>query len=142
MNDAIKPCPNCGGTNRLKALPHQIVWCADCGAISCPKCGSPRVINGKVKSWELPSLSCLTCGWREELPMGIVRKMSKEEWQYVRPAGARNMAPCKGGCGRMVDLRGKLASRTGLCSRCYAVANAAAALRLKEMRAKKERKAA
>lgn len=108
-------CPKCGGKSRLPA-PHT-AWCPDCGAISCPKCGSERVVNGKVKSWELPSVACQICGFREETPIKPVLPMAKEEWQFIRPHGPQHKIPCKV-CGKMIDGRGKLAKESGLCHSC------------------------
>ena len=108
-------CPKCGGKSRLPA-PHT-AWCPDCGAISCPKCGSERVVNGKVKNWELPSIACQICGWREEVPIKPVLPMEKKDWAYKRPNGPQHKIPCKD-CGKMIDGRGKLAMELGICHSC------------------------
>jgi len=132
----VKPCPKCGSKNRLETMPHKLVWCADCGAISCPKCGSTRVINGKVKSWELPSIACQICGWRTEIPTGPWKPMSIEQWKAtgVRHIGKSHRSPCKK-CGKEIDNRTKLFQATGLCLRCSTIANAKK--RLKKAMARK-----
>lgn len=121
----IHPCPKCGSKNRLETMPHKLVWCAECGAISCPHCGSTRIINGKVKSWELPSFACQLCGWRTEIPTGPWKPMSIEQWKATggRRIGKSHRSPCKK-CGKDIDNRTKLFQATGLCLRCSTIANA------------------
>ena len=122
----VKPCPSCGSKHRLETMPHKIVWCAECGAISCPKCGSTRVINGKVKSWEMPSFACQLCGWRIEIPSGPWKPFSLDQWKAsgVRQDGKKShRSPC-GKCGKEIDNRTKLFASTGLCLICSTIANA------------------
>jgi len=102
-------CPKCGGK---KLGGDNDAWCSVCGGISCPKCGSPRVIDGKVHNWEEDSLRCQICGWNREMVMAPVKSQQKTEKTEKLFVRQKCSTP---GCQNIVDTR---CNNGGICKTC------------------------
>lgn len=102
-------CTHCGGDRHEKDLRN---WCTVCGRISCAKCGSTCIIDGRRGERKAPSNACQVCGDHIELPM--VSFQMRKSFTSRDKRNAELFKDCSTGCGTRISVDNK----KGKCIAC------------------------